>query len=170
MNLNEFKDRIEILSSEERRKVRISYQTSFLSVDSKSFKENIEVMHKYVDGYCYNGYLWDYLRDPVQIDELHAKQTLKGLNRIYVLWDINSCEKILIEDYWKFDKYDVLLLDSETLIDGMHLLPEDIYIFDTSYKWTIIFTHEYIENNRYCITQRDDSTASTAIPRLNIWY
>ena len=142
---------IVIIEGEKQEKIRGTYCSSFAKVDDDGYRRNIDTRHKYSDGYCYNGYLWDYLIDPIVSDERSLMAAIKELKSIYVLWDIHSHEKIFIKDYWKFGKECILLLDSSMLIQYLHLLPEDIYIFDESYTWTIIFTHEYIDDDRYCL-------------------
>ena len=34
------------------------------------------------------------------------------------------------------------------LIEGLKLLPEDIYIFDDTFEWSLCNTHEYDRKNR----------------------
>lgn len=33
-------------------------------------------------------------------------------------------------------------------MNNLDNLPEDIYIFDTKYEWTLILTHEFIDDKR----------------------
>ena len=151
METPNFAKNIVIISGEKQEKIRSMYCSSFVKTESDGYKRNIEIKHNYSDGYCYNGYIWDYLINPVISDEHSLAETIKTLKNIYVFWDIHSCEKIWLEDYWKFGKENILFLDGETLMQSLHLLPEDLYIFDDSYTWTIIFTHEYVDDKRYCL-------------------
>lgn len=89
------------------------------------------------------------------IEELYIDKMAGKLNSVYVFWDIHSCERIFIKDYWKFDKDPVLKLDIKMLLKGEKYLPEDIYIFDKSFTWTFIKTHEDIERKRYCLKSGD---------------
>jgi len=66
------------------------------------------------------------------------------------LWDIHTCEKILIEDYWKFPKERVIKVDVTSLKEGLEYLPEDIYIFNYDFSWTYILTHEDDGKGRIC--------------------
>lgn len=154
MELFELKEKISIVKGDEKHYIREMYCSSFFNISSPEYEAAIEKMHKYSDGFCYNGYLWDYLSAPVQIELDYLTTKIKHLNDIYVLWDIHSCERIFIENYWKFGKDDILLLDGNTLMESLHLLPEDLYIFDSSYMWTIILTHEYSEDRRYCLESK----------------
>ena len=146
-----------IIRGEEQEKIRDMYYSSFVDTGRDNYRRYIEVKHMYSDGYCYNGYLWDNLINPILMKECSLAATVKKLKGIYVLWDIHSCERIFIEDYWKFGKENILLLDGDVLMQSTHLLPEDIYIFDESYAWTIVFTHECINGERYCLISGDVS-------------
>lgn len=73
------------------------------------------------------------------------------VTRVFVFWDIHSCERILIEDYWKFDKDSVIEIDFNVLLEGETYLPEDFYIFDKNMTWTLIKTHEDINGHCYCL-------------------
>ena len=67
------------------------------------------------------------------------------------MWDIHSCDRIFIPDYWKFPKNAVLFADAwkDTF---RRELPEDIYVFDDTLSWSVIFTHETDEKaESYCL-------------------
>jgi len=154
MELFEFKKNLSITKEVEKHRIREMYCSLFFNISSAEYKTAIEKRHKYSDGLCYNGYMWDYLSAPAQIELDYLSAKVKSLKNIYVLWDLHTCERIFIKNYWKFNKDDILLLDGDTLIKALHLLPEDIYIFDSSYTWTLILTHEYLENQRYCLESK----------------
>ena len=151
MELSEFKKKVSIVEEDEKHHIREIYCSSFLNVSSAKYEAAINKKHEYSDGLYYNGYMWDYLSSPVIVESDYLTEKVRGRSNIYVLWDIHSCEKVFIENYWNFGRDDVLLLDGNTLMDAFYLLPEDIYIFDSSYMWTAIFTHEDIEGRRYCL-------------------
>lgn len=132
--------------------LRLKYIDVFLNTSSEYYKNNIQQKRMFIDGPCYTGYLWDCLRNPVIISEHQADELLQKKRGIYMMWDIHSCERILIPKYWKFPKTSVLYADawSETIKDS---LPEDVYVFDDTFSWSIIYTHETdIRNNRYCLS------------------
>ena len=155
MNLKTFKTKIEIIDKKSSDKIRTNYINKFVNVNSKMYKEQIMTMHKFKDGYCYLGYLWDYLKDPVIVNQNYITEVLKYNNIIYVLWHIHSCERIFINNYWKFRKDAVIKLKLELFIKGKEYLPEDLYIFDESFSWTLIQTHEYVNGKRYCLKSGD---------------
>lgn len=61
---------------------------------------------------------------------------------VCVLWDLHSEQEIFIGDYWKFPRGAVLELAYPDLMAGLEYLPEDIYVFDRHYTWSLILTHE----------------------------
>jgi len=146
-----FKKNIIALSDIDGEKARKRYIETFVDTKGDFYKTYIQEKHKYIDGYCYTGYLWDVLLSKIVVSEEYIKKIAEKVNNIYVFWDIYSCERILIEDYWKFEKSNVLKMDILTLTLGLDYLPEDIYIFDEKYEWSFILTHEYIDDNRYCL-------------------
>ena len=152
MSITDLIKNVAIISGEEQLKLRDAYCSSFANTKSDGYKKNIATYHNYSDDYCYNGYIWEHLANPMLAEERSLMKIIQKLKKIYVLWDIHSCERILVEDYWKFEKETILLLDGDMLIKSLHLLPEDIYIFDDKYTWTMILTHEYIGDERYCLT------------------
>lgn len=151
MDFTLFKKKVEILNEQRSNELRDRYICKFVNVDDKLYQERIQLRHKFIDGYCYLGYLWEYIINSVVIEEEYISKKAVRLNNIYVFWDIHSCEKILIKDYWKFDKDVVLKMNIKTLLLGDNYLPEDIYIFDESFSWTLIKTHEYISGKRFCL-------------------
>ena len=68
-----------------------------------------------------------------------------------MFWDIHSCERILIKDYWRFEKDAVLQMSMNLLLENEMYLPEDIYIVDKDFSWTMVKTHEDIDGKRYCL-------------------
>ena len=108
------------------------------------------MLNKYIDGYCYDAYLWDCLKNPCVKTEKDCMNLLKSYENFYAFWDIHSCEKIVIPNYWKFPKSAVVnltYLDFSARIDDF---PEDIYFFDETYSWSVVLTHEYITKERFC--------------------
>ena len=155
MDLKMFETKIEIIDKKKSDKIRRDYISKFVNTEHKLYKEQIMTLHKFKDGYCYLGYLWDYIKNPTIVDQNYITEMSKYKNKIYVFWDIHSCERIFIDNYWKFRKDAVLKLELELLMKGEEYLPEDIYIFDETLSWTLIQTHEYINGNRYCLKSGD---------------
>ena len=133
--------------------IRKKYINKFIDKECEEYKEFIKKTKRYIDGECYDGYLWDclFIKELEIIKEKYFNDVSCKIEDVYVFWDIHSCQKIGIDEYWRFDKHDVLRLDFNVLLKGLKYLPEDIYIFDNTYNWTLIYTHEEIDECRYCI-------------------
>ena len=151
MNFKMFEADVRILDRQSGRKIREKYIEHFVNTEHTNYKQQIQIRHQFIDGYCYLGYLWDFIKNPIVIEENYFETIAERISDIYVFWDIHSCERILIKDYWKFDKEAVLELKYRHLLEGKEFLPEDIYIFDSSLTWTLIKTHEEINGKRYCL-------------------
>ena len=131
--------------------IRHKYIQSFVNTGSNYYMERIAQKIEFSDGLCYTGYLWDCLINPQVISGEQIAQILEDKKSIFIMWDINSCDRIFIPNYWKYPKSSVLHVD-KWLDDLRKDLPEDIYVFDDTFKWSAVYTHETdLENNPYCI-------------------
>ncbi len=146
-----FKMNSTILDAETGNRIRKQYIEKFIDQTKPDYQKYIATKHEFLDGFCYLGYLWDYLKNPTIVHQNRMAETTHLSNMVYVFWDIHSCERILIENYWKFDKNTVLEMSLQNLLDGYQYLPEDIYITDKKLSWTFVLTHEDIEGTRYCL-------------------
>ncbi len=146
MDLDELKRKSVIHDKKSADEIRKRYIETFVNTEKSSYHDQIEKLQKFTDGYCYVGYLWDFLREPEMVEESLIYSYRDKMKSIYVFWDIHSSEKIWIKDYWKFDKDAVLWMSMDTLLAGCEFLPEDIYIRDITFQWTFVMTHEEIEN------------------------
>ena len=131
--------------------LRRKYITRFVNIASSYYKERIERKTMFSDGLCYTGYMWDCLMHPSVISEDKANQFLQDKQGIFIMWDIHSCERILIPDYWKFPK-SMVLWTNIWLKSFEAELPEDVYLFDDTFSWSIVYTHETDAlGNRHCL-------------------
>lgn len=151
MDFDVFLENIEILNSTKGDELRKKYIEQFIDTDHVMYHNQIQIKHKFIDGYCYLGYLWDYIKNPIIIQEASFYSLINKFDKVFVFWDIHTCERILIKDYWKLGKNTMIKLTLETLLCGEAYLPEDIYIFDDSLTWTLVKTHEDINGERYCL-------------------
>lgn len=137
--------------------LRRKYIKKFIDYKSDYYVENIKKKDRCQDGFCYDGYLWDALIKPVVINERDIDIFLKNKENIYIMWDIHSCEKIFVKNYWKYPKKSILFLERWNNMLKSEL-PEDIYIYDKTFKWTVIYTHETNEyGSRYCLLMETSS-------------
>lgn len=148
---NVFNNSIRILEQIESQRLRDDFISKFVDVNGEYFKMNILSQKQYVDGICYDGYLWDCLSECTVINENYIKILSNGFEKVFVMWDIHSCEKIGISDYWRFGKNSILSGRFHTFLEGEKYLPEDIYFFDETMTWCLIKTHEDYYGERYCL-------------------
>lgn len=146
-----FKSAVIKLGAFEKSNIRKKYIEKFVNTESDVYQEQINALRKYRDGYCYQGYLWDCIIGSTIVDEDFIARAVSANEQVYVFWDIHSSERILIKDYWKFEKDDVLQMSMKLLVENEVFLPEDIYIVDKDITWTLIKTHEDIDGKRYCM-------------------
>lgn len=151
MGLNEFKSKVEIMSKMDANHFRSEYIKKFIDTNHEHYKKYIETVRYFSDGECYTGYLWDCLIEykATYFEEINKYRGILG--EVLVFWDIHSKDRILIPEYWKFGKDNVLKLSFEALMNNLQYLPEDIYIFDESFKWTLVLTHEDNNGDRICM-------------------
>lgn len=144
-----------VLDVEKSNMLREKYISAFINTKSPSYIERIKTLTQFSDGLCYVGYLWDCLKKPVVVSKAELVRRLKNKKNIYIMWDLHSADRIFIPNYWKHPKECVLFVEtwSEDLYEE---LPEDIYIFDDTFTWSAIFTHETdINNDPYCLYMGD---------------
>lgn len=131
--------------------LREKYILTFVDCDLPHYVNTIATTKKYIDGYCYQGYLWDCQRNASNIAESDALKMIRNKNSaIYIMWDIHSCENIFVENYWKYPKEAIIQLEADEFEKYMDTFPEDVYIFDSMFDWTISLTHEFVDNDRVC--------------------
>lgn len=140
-----------LIDNENSNLLRDKYVDKFINKFSSYYFNNIQHLKKYSDGLYYSGYLWDCLQKPNVISESKADCILQGKKNIYIMWDLHSNDKVLIPNYWKFPKNSILYYE-KWFADCKEELPEDIYVFDDSFNWSVIYTHEELKpGKRYCL-------------------
>jgi hypothetical protein len=168
MTFQDFKKLVKVQNIDDSLSFREEYIVNFIDVETKYYKKWIEVYRRFSDGYCYIGYLWDSLYrnqyKKITLSEiLLFENTLKD---VLVMWDVNSEENIYKKNYWNFFKRDVIVVEFSLLMSNLTYLPEDIYIFDKSFKWTIILTHEEVEGERYCFKVGDIPSEKNEVEKI----
>jgi hypothetical protein len=147
--------------------LRQIYIESFVDTAKDHYKDFILKKTTYIDGDFYQGYLWEYFFKAKQISRFFLTNTLIEKEKVYVMWDVHSCERINVaaynksgnKRYWLFDRDDVLQTVPSNLLEGLNFLPEDIYIFDDTFEWSLCLTHETDLKNRdflLCAEPRKD--------------
>ena len=121
MDLDELKRKSVIHDKKSADEIRKRYIETFVNTEKVPIMIRLKAT-KFTDGYCYVGYLWDFLREPEMVEESLIYSYRDKMKSIYVFWDIHSSEKIWIKDYWKFDKDAVLRMSMDTLLAGCEFL------------------------------------------------
>ena len=115
---------MKVLQKDESSLVRELYIYAFIDSESEWYINHIKTMQFCVDGLCYDGYLWECLKDGYKfISTQHAVDILETNKHIYLLYDIHSCEKILQPNYWKYCKTAVLVGTTKEFLSEMPHLP-----------------------------------------------
>lgn len=142
-------------------RLRERFIDSFENKEHPMYKVQIATRRQFEDGDCYIGYLWDYLKDnelyELECSMEQACDYLRQKGAIYVMQDIHSRERENCPCVFsaQFSKDAVLKMDGRELADRIpkewselywkwseRFFPEDIYCFDDSMDWFVIFTHE----------------------------
>lgn len=140
-----------VLDIEKSNTLREKYISAFINTESPFYIDRIKTLTQFSDGMCYVGYLWDCLKKPVVVSQPEIAEKLKSKRNIYIMWDIHSAERIFIPNYWKYPKECILYVEMWSE-DMYKELPEDIYIFDDTFTWSAIYTHETDLNDApYCL-------------------
>lgn len=145
-----------ILDIPKSNRLRERYISTFVNIQSKMFIDSVQTRFRFSDGLCYTGYLWDCLKKPVVVSEAELAQELITKKDIYIMWDIHSQDRIFVPNYWKYPKECILYAKNWSEVVRKEL-PEDIYVFDESFAWSAIYTHETdLKNAPYCLFLQSD--------------
>lgn len=149
---DDFKTSVECLSSELSHQIRERFVDEFIDHSDPLFEETIGQFHEFADGRAYTGYLWDFIKSRVLIDEAELWSRVNRRDWIYAMWDIHTSEHIRVEGYWRFPKESVLVSRPPAGVqNGQAFLPDDLYLFDDSFAWVAATTHDEIDRKRYCL-------------------
>lgn len=143
---------MEILVGSKAEQLRKKYVDCFIDTDLDYYFSGIEKRIMCSDGMCYTGYLWDCLKNKFVMSEQECLRYIENTESIYVFWDIHSKDRIFIPDYWKYPKESFLKMQFREFVEKSNSFPEDIYVVDETFAWSIAFTHETdIQQKRYCL-------------------
>lgn len=140
--------------------LRKRFINTFVNTNHKLYQAHIKTLHTYPDGEFYIGYLWDFLLDnqdyEYECNMESACEYLKQKQNIYVMWDMFSNHRVCTNAKFAVEyAKDTIIQASATSIAQMLpneweawnnksqiWFPEDIYCFDDTMSWYVIFTHE----------------------------
>lgn len=145
----------------EKKALRRKFIDKFIDTEKEHYKKYISTLREYPDGMCYTGYLWDCLKADYKVVERNMEQAISYLlpkGNVFVMWDIFSKKRVFHNSKLSnnYAKDTVISVDSSELCKFIQsewmdyflnniYLPEDIYVFDKSMEWYVIFTHEGYE-------------------------
>ena len=142
---------MKLLSESDSDYIRKKYIACFVDAGSDYYINRIHKLTRFNDGMCYTGYLWDCFKKKFIMSERQCLENMKFHESFWVFWDIHSRERILISDYWKYPKTAVIQIDYQEFINIRDTFPEDIYVVDKTFLWSVAFTHEVDEKQkRFC--------------------
>ena len=147
--------------------MRKAFIQRFVDTASDHYQKHIAALVQYSDGFYYDGYLWDCLRDNKEWENEcrmeEAAAFLSGKKNVFVMWDLFSkerrygckfcslkypadivinirgdCFARLVVEEWNREQ---AARKAACNCEGLWL-PHDIYCFDESMSWYAIFTHE----------------------------
>ena len=109
----------------------IQYYKFFFIGNCNDSKTHINGLYNHIS-------FWDYIKNPIVINELTGIRMMDELDKLYV---IKNMELLVTE-----------LRPNEIPGFCQKNENEDLYFFDDSFLFTIVFTHEYVgeKNRRYC--------------------
>ena len=128
-------------------------------------KDKADALRKqYTDRYAdktlrYRGYLWEVIRGLTIIDRKTALELLESKDKVFVMWDNRTMQNVAQRIAYPFPADMMFSMQAKDLSDQLKIdfnnprekpaLPTELYIFDQSMKWTIIFTHESDQHTFY---------------------
>lgn len=161
----------EIVPTEKAVFLRKSFIQQFIDTTSDHYQKYIATLVQYADGFYYEGYLWDCLKDnknwKKECRMEHAAEFLRDKKRVFVMWDLLSKERIGSYKLRSLGhpKNTIITVQgdylAQTVVEEWNReqaawkvdcrcqglwLPHDIYCFDESMEWYAIFTHEGLDS------------------------
>lgn len=149
--LDAFRAAVVVVPAQEAEQLRADFVASRLDPQYKAQASEALALRQFRDGLAYTGYLWDFLADKEVVQETTIWHRVSARDAVFAMWDIHSTERIRIPDYFKFPKDAVLRADPESLGRGLPFLPEDLYLFDDTFEWAGALTHEWVDDERFCV-------------------
>ena len=124
---------------------RNKYLGAFVDTTSEYYATNIATKRHFSDGLHSVGYVWDCLRSPKRISFRTLCLELETHARVLAFADDLSHDRVIGAPLWAYPADSIAVFKTSELIESFTELPEDLYIFDESVLWTLVFTHEYTD-------------------------
>lgn len=88
----------QIVDNQKAQILRQKFIKKFVNAKAEHYHEYVEMLKLYSDGLCYDGYLWDFLKDNNNYEKRYSMETvlnyLRKKKEVYVMWDIYSNERV----------------------------------------------------------------------------
>ena len=123
MTLEEFRHTVRVLPPDEACSVRSRFEETFVADGSPGPN------------------LWDRLGCPQRVSLARLWATVSSTDVVHVMWDPPVVASPAV-DARSFATDAVLECGVADLELGVDWLPEDLYVFDDSFSWSAVFTHE----------------------------
>jgi len=146
-----FSSAIEILPSGQAARIRTSFSAARLDPQHELEAADALRLREFSDGLAYTGYLWDFLADKRVVREHELWEIIDSLDYVQVMWDLHSVDRVRIPNYFRFPRGTVISAPPHVIRRGLEYLPEDLYLFDSTYNWAAALTHEYLDDTRFCL-------------------
>lgn len=142
------KERSVLLTDKESNIIREKFISIFVDTTTDYFKEYISNnTAEYKQGKFYFGYLWDTLREYKRVKRNEDLNFLDNLreNKVYVMSDLHSKERLGNAEFLLpfFPINLIIVAKLNDVLPSLAALPQDVYIFDDSFSWYLILTHEW---------------------------
>lgn len=141
---------VEILSPDDSAIWRLAYLDGFVDTTSEHYVRYIASPRQFSDGIHYEGYIWDCLRSPARISFQRFCLEVSRHSELLVMADDHSRDRVVGAPLWPFPPQSVARFEPQKLSNSLSILPEDIYVFDSSVSWTLVLTHEHTPKKRIC--------------------
>jgi len=148
----------QIVDIQKASKLRELFIDRFIDTKHELYQEHIEMLHAYPDGEFYNGYLWEFLLEQqrTECDMESACEFLGKQGCTYVMWDWFSNHRVFDKSKFSRDyaKNTIIEASAGSIAKMLPMewgdwsdksecwFPEDIYCFDDTMNWCVVFTHE----------------------------
>ncbi|MDE6728295.1 MAG: hypothetical protein K2J80_10215 [Oscillospiraceae bacterium] len=159
----------EVVEAGYARQLREKFIERFVDTECEYFQRHLPQANEYV-----RGFLWDCLKagSKKQVTQERAAEFIKDRGGVYFMWDHWREGTVFADEYpntvIKADGGEVGRLSVEEWNAEIEAekhdcyiehpqLPSDIYVFDDSFSWYAVFTHEFDDCEslddivRYCI-------------------
>lgn len=167
----------EPLSKERSDRLRETFIRRFIDTECDYYRRYKALIGGADDSVVCAGFLWDCLRDYSpnrdRCTDVQAAEFLESRTSVYFMWDFWRTGTVFADEYpnavirtsgavgkLSVDEWNAELeAEKHDCYIEHPWLPSDIYVFDDSFSWVVVFTHEF-----------DDCEPSDNVKRFCVMY